>query len=154
MSIKLSRRNLIVAGASMVPIALSAKASFERSSEAATAGSPALKGSSSTCAYWLGRSTFRDVKLINRYLKENKVFSNYPKGNYSYELLSRDGKAVVLEGASHYEHYYLWKFPSVDVALERYNYPQYQEAANLRRAGSSASELVVMEGGDHFSGKY
>jgi uncharacterized protein (DUF1330 family) len=105
-------------------------------------------------AYWLGRATYRDVKLIDRYIKENGVFSNYPHGNYSYELLSRDGKVVELEGASHYEHYYLWKFPSLEVALERYNNPKYQEVANLRRAGSSAGELVVMEGGDHFTGKY
>jgi uncharacterized protein (DUF1330 family) len=105
-------------------------------------------------AYWLGRTTYRDVKLIDRYIKENGVFSNYPSGNYSYELLSRDGKVVELEGGSHYEHYYLWKFPSLEVALERYNNPKYQEVANLRRAGSSAGELVVMEGGDHFTGKY
>lgn len=105
-------------------------------------------------AYWLGRATYRDVKLIDRYIKENGVFSNYPRGNYSYELLSRDGKVLELEGGSHYEHYYLWKFPSLEVALERYNSPKYQEVANLRRAGSSAGELVVMEGGDHFTGKY
>ena len=66
----------------------------------------------------------------------------------------RDGKVVHLEGGSRYEHYYLWKFPSMAVAMERYNNAKYQEVANLRRAGSSANELVVFEGGDHFTGKY
>jgi uncharacterized protein (DUF1330 family) len=143
----ISRRSLLIASAS-VPLALSARAALSGNAAAGAANS------STNPAYWLGRSTFRDKALIERYIKENAVFAHYPKGNYSYELLSRDGKVVHLEGGSRYEHYYLWKFPSMAVAMERYNNAKYQEVANLRRAGSSANELVVFEGGDHFTGKY
>jgi uncharacterized protein (DUF1330 family) len=142
----ISRRSLLIASAS-VPLALSARAALSNNAAAGAAKS------SANPAYWLGRSTFRDKALIERYIKENGVFGDYPKG-HTYELLSRDGKVVHLEGGSRYEHYYLWKFPSMAVAMERYNNAKYQQVANLRRAGSSANELVVFEGGDHFTGKY
>lgn len=103
-------------------------------------------------AYWLGRATFRDVKQIERYIelnKKNKVEERFP-----CKLLSRDGRVVELEGGIHFEHYYLWEFPSLEIALEMYHSPEYQEAAQFRRAGCSAVELVVMEGGDHYPGKY
>jgi uncharacterized protein (DUF1330 family) len=139
----ISRRNLLIASAS-VPIALGASSSIF--------GATPARQPSTNPAFWLGRSTFRDARMIERYIKENGFFDAYPNG--SYELLARDGKVVHLEGGSRYEHYYLWKMQSMAMALEAYNRPQYQEAAKLRRSGSSANELVVMEAGDHFTGKY
>lgn len=103
-------------------------------------------------AYWMGRCTFRDVKSIERYIELNKQHQTAER--HSSKLLSRDGRVVELEGGLHFEHYYLWEFPSLDEALAMYHSPEYQEAAAFRRAGCSAVELVVFEGGDHYTGNY
>jgi uncharacterized protein (DUF1330 family) len=103
-------------------------------------------------AYWMGRATFSDVKWIEKYVatnKENKLGERYP-----HTLLARDGQVAELEGGIHFEHYYLWEFPSLEVALEMYHSKEYQAAAEFRRKGCSAVELVVFEGGDHYTGKY
>jgi uncharacterized protein (DUF1330 family) len=103
-------------------------------------------------AYWLGRATFRDVKLIERYIELNK--QNKIDERFHGKLLSRDGRVAELEGGIHFEHYYLWEFPTLEIALEMYHSPEYQEAAKFRRSACSAVELVVFEGGDHYAGKY
>jgi uncharacterized protein (DUF1330 family) len=103
-------------------------------------------------AYWLGKCTFRDVSLIEKYITANK--DNSLNGRYPSKLLSRDGQVVELEGGFHFERYYLWEFPAMEVALDFYHSKEYQAAAEFRRAGCSAVELVVFEGGDHYTGKY
>jgi len=103
-------------------------------------------------AYWLGRATFGDPKLIEKYAEVSK--QHRLSDRFQSKLLSRDGRVVELEGGSHYEHTYLWEFPTMEMALDMYHSPEYQEASQYRRAACTAVSLVVFEGGDHFTGKY
>lgn len=98
-------------------------------------------------AYWIARGTFHDMKKIERYAE---LIQGLEK-EYPYEIVARGGKFVELEGASKFEHYFIWKFPSMDVALGLYNSTQYQAAASVRQA-AGRSELVIVEGGDSFAG--
>jgi uncharacterized protein (DUF1330 family) len=101
-------------------------------------------------AYWLGRASFRDVDYINKYLGAPRPDT---RANPA-KLLARDGKVLELEGGTHYDHYYLWEHPDLQTAVSYYNSPEYQAAAKFRRAGCSGVELVVFDGGDHYTGKY
>jgi uncharacterized protein (DUF1330 family) len=102
-------------------------------------------------AYWLGRATFHDVSLIQKYVDAGR---DRPRPASPAKLLARDGKVLELEGGTHYDHYYLWEWPSLQMAVDSYNSPEYREATRYRRMGSSGTELVIMDGGDHYTGKY
>jgi uncharacterized protein (DUF1330 family) len=98
----------------------------------------------------MGRATFSDVSLIKKYIESpaNNV------ANFPAKLLSRDAKVLELEGGIHFEHYYLWEFADLRTAYDFWKTPQYQEAAKFRRAGCSAVELVLFDGGDWYTGRY
>lgn len=102
-------------------------------------------------AYWIARTRLNDLteeKLagLKRYAETAKAaLERHPS-----EMLSRHAKHVVLEGTEYFDHYYLYKFPSMEEALALYNSPEYQEAAAIRRSICDG-ELVIVDGGDTVS---
>jgi uncharacterized protein (DUF1330 family) len=101
-------------------------------------------------AYWIARANLRDLKSLDRYAE---IVAGLER-RYPFEPLARSGRFVELEAKEHFERYYLHKFPSMEVALAMYNSPEYQEATAIRKAACDGCELVIVDGGDLFSGEF
>ena len=95
-------------------------------------------------AYWIARAKVHDVEGLRRYgqlvAEAAKIYPN--------QVLARAGQYKVLEGPDSFNRFVLLKFPSMDAALTYYHSPEYQEAAAIRQAAASVTEIVITEGVD------
>ena len=66
--------------------------------------------------------------------------------SFPRKVLARGGRFEVLEGQTHYDRFVILEYPSFDAALAYFHSPEYQGAAELRRAGGNSSEVVVLDG--------
>jgi len=92
--------------------------------------------------YWIGRARTRDPVGYKKY---GEIVTPL-KERYPVEVLARGGRHHVLEGADTFDRYVVLRFPSMEMALEYYNTPEYTEGGAIRRAASDAADLVLVEG--------
>jgi len=93
-------------------------------------------------AYWLARAKIIDPVSYARYRDATKdARQGFPR-----KVLARGGRFEVLEGETHYDRFVILEYPSYDAALAYFHSPEYQGAADLRRAGGNMSEVVVLDG--------
>lgn len=99
-------------------------------------------------AYWVARTRLRDLTeegraALQRYAEI--VAECLPQ--HPFKTLSRSPTADILEGTTHFDHYYLHEFPSKAAAVAFYYSPRYQEAVAIR-AQYCQTELVILDGID------
>src|SRR5262245_1181106 len=93
-------------------------------------------------AFWMARAKVIDPVAYARYRDATKeAMRNFPR-----KVLARGGRFEVLEGQTHYDRFVILEYPSFDAALTYFHSPEYQGAAELRRAGGNSSEVVVLDG--------
>lgn len=90
-------------------------------------------------ALWIAHVTVTDAEAYGRYAKLARVVIEAHGGRF----LARAGRYVQLEGTDRARNV-VAHFPSVEVAVECYNSPAYQEALSHAK-GAAVRDLVVVE---------
>ena len=90
--------------------------------------------------YWIARITITDPGNYPKYLAANKIAFD----KYGARFLVRGGRYSAAEGPAR-ERNVVIEFDSYATALECYASPEYQAAAEIRRAYSQG-EIVIVEG--------
>lgn len=92
--------------------------------------------------YWVVRIDVYDTEVYQAYVAANgAAFSKY-----GARFLVRGGAFQLVEGTSRARNVVL-EFPSLKVAQDCWNSPEYKHALNLRRP-VSAGDVLIIEGYD------
>lgn len=90
--------------------------------------------------YWIARVDVRDAENYKDYVEAAKpAFARY-----GAKFLARGGSLTILEGASRARNVVI-EFPTVQDAIDCYNSPEYQVAAEIRQRIADA-DMIVVEG--------
>lgn len=92
--------------------------------------------------YWIARISVHDPDVYAQYAAAGAPV--YAK--YGARIVVRGGQCEKVEGEGRDRNVVI-EFPSYEIALEAYNSPEYQAAAELRRQASEG-EFLVIEGYD------
>ena len=99
-------------------------------------------------AYWIARARLTDLTEERRAgLRRYVELAQAALDRYPSETLSRGARTEILEGTTHFDQYYIHKFPTMEDALALYHSPEYQEASKIRREVCEG-ELVIVDGVD------
>jgi uncharacterized protein (DUF1330 family) len=90
--------------------------------------------------YWIARIDVTDPDVYAGYVAANPAIF----AKFDGRFLVRSGRFEAVEGTSRQRNVVI-EFPDYDTALACYRSPEYQENWR-RRAASSVSEVVVIEG--------
>lgn len=90
-------------------------------------------------ALWIAHVEVTDPEAYGRYAK----LAGPALAKFGGVFLARGGRHVQLEGNERARNV-VARFPSLEVAVEAYNSPEYQEALSHAK-GASVRDLVVVE---------
>ncbi len=90
--------------------------------------------------YWIARVDIRDAERYKDYVSAAKPAFE----KYGAKFLARGGNFHKLEGQVRARNVVI-EFPSLQIALDCYNSPEYQIAAAIRQEVADA-EMVIVEG--------
>ena len=90
--------------------------------------------------YWIVHVTVTDLENYPQYIKADAAAFE----KFDARFLIRGGRYDAVEGPSRERHVVI-EFDSYERALECYRSPEYQAAAELRRAYAE-SEVLIVEG--------
>ena len=90
--------------------------------------------------YWIARVDIRDAERYKDYVSAAKPAFE----KYDAKFLARGGNFHKLEGQVRARNVVI-EFPSLQIALDCYNSPEYQIAAAIRQEVADA-EMVIVEG--------
>lgn len=90
--------------------------------------------------YWIAHNDVTDPETYEKY----KAATGAVFQRFGAKFLVRGGRYKGLQGPIRSRHVVI-EFESYEQALECYNSPEYQEAANYR-LGASQGEIVICEG--------
>lgn len=93
-----------------------------------------------TKGYWIARVDVRDPERYTDYVTAAKVAFD----KYGARFLARGGASAELEGTARHRNVVI-EFPSMQAAVDCYNSPEYQIAAEIRQIVADG-EIVVVEG--------
>ncbi|MCB1473631.1 MAG: DUF1330 domain-containing protein [Rhodobiaceae bacterium] len=93
-------------------------------------------------AYWIARVDVADPDAYKNYAATNGVAF----AKYGARFLARGGDYEAMEGKARARNVII-EFPSMQVARDCYNSPEYQASA-AHRKGAAEIELVLVEGYD------
>ena len=96
-------------------------------------------------AYWVARAKINDPVAYKKYT--DRVPGILAK--FNGKVLARGGDYQTLEGPETFERFVVIEFPSMAAARACFNSPEYQTAAQFRRAGGTGqNELTIIEAGE------
>jgi len=90
--------------------------------------------------YWIARIDVKDPEIYKSYVAA--ATPAYQK--YGAKFIVRGGRCEAVEGAGRGRNVVI-EFESYDIAMACYRSPEYQAAAEFRRA-ASLGEILVVEG--------
>jgi uncharacterized protein (DUF1330 family) len=64
------------------------------------------------------------------------------------KVLARGGRYKIVEGPEEFQRFVVIEFPTLEQAAACHASPEYQAAAEFRRAGGGVVEQVIVDGGD------
>ncbi len=96
-------------------------------------------------AYWIARSRINDPVEYKKYT--DKVPGIIAR--HGGKVLARGGDFQIMEGPERFHRFVVIEFPSLEAGIACFGSPEYQAAAEFRRAGGAGEvETVMVEAGD------
>ncbi len=92
-------------------------------------------------AYIVARVSISDWERYREYLKVTPSVI----AQFGGKVIARGGEIVTLEGPTETRRVVLIEFPTLEIAKEFYNSPEYQEAKKLRETAASG-QLIAIDG--------
>jgi len=95
-------------------------------------------------AYWLARCRIDDPVQYKKYTDQVPGII----ARFGGKVLARGGRYKIVEGPEEFQRFVVIEFPTLEQAAACHASPEYQAAAEFRRAGGGVVEQVIVEGGD------
>jgi uncharacterized protein (DUF1330 family) len=95
-------------------------------------------------AYWLARCRIDDPVQYKKYTDQVPGII----ARFGGKVLARGGRYKIVEGPEEFQRFVVIEFPTLEQAAACHASPEYQAAAEFRRAGGGVVEQVIVDGGD------